>query len=62
VLATLSDGISEARACSCALNVAVDVCLALTRRPEAPRAAEKGSEWPYLDVGTFATCRPVHGT
>ena len=38
-----SDGISEARACSCALNVAIDVCLALTRGLEAPCAAEKGA-------------------
>jgi hypothetical protein len=40
-----SDGVSEARACSCALNVAIDVCLALTRGLEAPCAAEKGGEW-----------------
>ncbi len=45
-----SDGVSEARACLCALNVALDVCLALTRRLEAPCAAEKGGEWLYLDV------------
>jgi hypothetical protein len=45
-----SDGISEARACSCALNVAFDVCLALTRGLEAPCTAEKGGEWLYLDV------------
>ena len=55
-----SDGMSEARACSCALNVAIDVCLALTRGLEAPCAAEKGGEWLYLDVGTFTVRFPVH--
>ena len=48
-----SDGISEARTSACALSLAIDVRLALTRRLEAPCAAEKGGEsfeWLYLDV------------
>jgi hypothetical protein len=34
------------RACSYALNLALDVCLALTRGLEAPRAAENGANGP----------------
>jgi hypothetical protein len=56
VLATATAYVSEAHASSCALNVAIDVCLALTRRllVEAPCAAETGGEWQdpwlYLDA------------
>ena len=38
-----SDGMSAARSCSCALNVAISVWPALTRRLEAPCAAGKGA-------------------
>jgi hypothetical protein len=50
VLATAAAYPKRAHVHKCALNVAIDACLALTRGLEAPCAAEKGGEWLYLDV------------
>jgi hypothetical protein len=53
----LGDGMSAARSCLCALNVAIDVCLALTRRLEAPCAAENGANSSTgQSAATVGTC------